>query len=120
MAKINSKVIFVTTSPRTPSKIIPEIALLHNNFSGQRWNNNTQKAFMELLREENFFNGKGAKDPAFSARDRINRAPKALGFVILAPTIRLTQAGEELIYSKKKRRDIFKTVIKISDSISIP
>ena len=28
MATINSKVIFVTTSPRTPSKMIPEIELL--------------------------------------------------------------------------------------------
>jgi hypothetical protein len=112
MAKINSKVIFVTTSPRTPSKIIPEIALLHNNFSGKRWNNDTQKAFMELLREENFFNGKGAKDPAFSARDRINRAPKSLGFVILTPTIRLSQAGEELIYSKRKEEIFLKQLLK--------
>ena len=35
MAKINSKVIFVTTSPRTPAKMIPEIELLHTHFAGQ-------------------------------------------------------------------------------------
>ena len=99
MARIESKVIFVTTSPRTPAKMIPEIGLLHAHFAGQRWNNETQRAFMELLREENFFNGEGANDPAFSARDRINRAPKALGFVILSPTIQLTPAGEELVKS---------------------
>lgn len=81
MARIDSKVIFVTTSPRTPAKMIPEIALLKEHFNGKQWNHDTQVAFMELLREENFFNGSGSKDPAFSARDRINRAPKALGLV---------------------------------------
>ncbi len=71
MARIESKVIFVTTSPRTPAKMIPEIGLLHAHFAGQRWNNENQRAFMELLREENFFNGEGANDPAFSAREKI-------------------------------------------------
>lgn len=67
---------------------------------------------MELLKEENFFNGKGAKDPSFSARDRINRAPKALGFVILSPTIQLTQAGEELINSKRKEEIFLRQLLK--------
>ena len=57
MARIDSKVIFVTTSPRTPAKMIPEIGLLHTHYAGQKWNTETQRAFMELLREENFFNG---------------------------------------------------------------
>ncbi len=113
MAKpIDSKIIFVTTSPRTPAKMIPEIGLLNTHFSGQKWNKHTQKAFMELLREENFFNGKGAKDPAFSARDRINRAPKALGFVILSPTIQLTPAGEELVNSRRKDEIFLRQLIK--------
>jgi hypothetical protein len=85
MATIDSKVIFVTTSPRTPAKMIPEIELLNTHFAGQQWNTETQLAFMDLLKEENFFNGEGANDPAFSARDRINRAPKSLGFVLLSP-----------------------------------
>lgn len=112
MATINSKVIFVTTSPRTPSKMIPEIELLNTHFAGQKWNKETQLTFMELLKEENFFNGKGAKDPSFSARDRINRAPKALGFVILSPTIQLTQAGEELINSKRKEEIFLRQLLK--------
>ena len=113
MAKpIDSKIIFVTTSPRTPAKMIPEIGLLNTHFSGQKWNKHTQKAFMELLREENFFNGKGAKDPAFSARDRINRAPKALGFVILSPKIQLTPAGEELVNSRRKDEIFLRQLIK--------
>ncbi len=113
MAKpIDSKIIFVTTSPRTPAKMIPEIGLLNTHFAGQKWNKHTQKAFMELLREENFFNGKGAKDPAFSARDRINRAPKALGFVILSPKIQLTPAGEELVNSRRKDEIFLRQLIK--------
>ncbi|MCF8452234.1 MAG: AlwI family type II restriction endonuclease [Pedobacter sp.] len=112
MTKINSKVIFVTTSPRTPAKMIPEIGLLHTHFAGQKWNNVTQRAFMELLREENFFNGEGANDPAFSARDRINRAPKALGFVVLSPTIQLTPAGEELVNSRRKEEIYLRQLLK--------
>lgn len=112
MATISSKVIFVTTSPRTPEKMIPEIELLDNHFSGKEWDNETQIAFMELLREENFFNGKGVKDPAFSARDRINRAPKALGFVILSPKIELTEAGKQLISSKRKEEIFLRQLLK--------
>lgn len=112
MARIDSKVIFVTTSPRTPAKMIPEIGLLHTHFSGQQWNTETQRAFMELLREENFFNGEGANDPAFSARDRINRAPKALGFVVLSPRIQLTPAGEELVNSRRKEEIFLRQLLK--------
>jgi hypothetical protein len=78
VATIDSKIIFVTTSPRTPTKMILEIELLYTHFEGQKWNKETQIAFMQLLKDENFFNGSGANDPAFSARDRINRAPKSL------------------------------------------
>lgn len=112
MARIDSKVIFVTTSPRTPAKMIPEIELLHTHFAGQKWNTETQRAFMDLLKEENFFNGQGAKDPAFSARDRINRAPKALGFVILSPKISLTPAGSELVNSKRKDEIFLRQLLK--------
>lgn len=107
MAKsIDSKILFITTSPRTPEKMIPEIDLLNKNFEGKKWNSETQISFMELLRNENFFNGSGSNDPAFSARDRINRAPKALGFVLLEPNIKLTDAGKSLI-SAKRKEDVF-------------
>jgi hypothetical protein len=113
MAKpIDSRVIFVTTSPRTPAKMIPEIELLNTHFAGQKWNNVTQRAFMELLKEENFFNGEGANDPAFSARDRINRAPKALGFVVLSPVISLTPAGLELVTSRRKEEIFLRQLLK--------
>lgn len=112
MARIDSKVIFVTTSPRTPAKMIPEIGLLNTHFSGQQWNTETQIAFMDLLKEENFFNGEGTNDPAFSARDRINRAPKALGFVVLSPAIQLTPAGEELVNTGRKEEIFLRQLLK--------
>ena len=113
MAKsIDSKVLFITTSPRTPEKMIPEIDLLSKNFEGKKWNTETQIAFMELLRNENFFNGSGNNDPAFSARDRINRAPKALGFILLEPTIKLTESGKTLISAKRKEEVFLRQLLK--------
>ena len=112
MATIDSKVLFITTSPRTPAKMVPEIKLLCDHFSGQEWNHDTQVAFMDLLREENFFHGTGDKDPAFSARDRINRAPQALGFITLKPVIELTPAGHKLITARRKEEVFLKQLLK--------
>lgn len=106
MATINSKTLFLTTSPRTPEKMIPEIGLLVEHFAGCKWNSDTQKQYMDVLRSEQFFNGNGENDPAFSARDRINRAPKSLGFIVLNPVIKLTAAGEQLLSSQRKE-DVF-------------
>ncbi len=112
MSTVDSRVILVTTSPRTPEKMIPEIKLLCDNFSGIKWNHESQVSFMELLREENFFHGKGVKDPAFSARDRINRAPQALGFVLLRPKVELTPAGERLLASGRKSEVFLRQLLK--------
>lgn len=112
MARIDSRTLFLTTSPRTPSKMIPEIALLVEYFAGKKWDKESQCAFMEVLKDENFFNGKGENDPSFSARDRINRAPKSLGFVKLSPTIELTPAGEKLITSKRKDEVFLRQMLK--------
>ncbi len=112
MAHIDSKVLFITTSPRTPFKMIPEIELLSKNFAGKKWNNESQVEFMNLLKEENYFNGTGINDPAFSARDRINRAPKSLGFISLSPNISLTDAGKELVNSKRKEEILLRQLLK--------
>lgn len=106
MTKIDSKVVFITTSPRTPHKMIPEITLLNEYFGNKKWDKTAQVGFMQLLRDEDFFNGCATKDPAFSARDRINRAPQALGFVVLKPTIRLTEQGLKLT-TKRRVDEIF-------------
>ena len=92
--------------------MIPEIDLLIKHFDKCSWNKDTQTAFMEILREEDFFNGKGANDPAFSARDRINRAPKSLGFIQIEPTIGLTPAGESLLKSKRKDEVFLRQMLK--------
>lgn len=112
MASIESQTLFLTTSPRTPEKMIPEIALLIEQFAGKKWDKTTQCSFMEVLREEQFFNGKGSNDPSFSARDRINRAPKSLGFVILKPALQLTPAGETLLKSKRKDEVFLRQMLK--------
>lgn len=109
----NNRMLFFTTSPRTPFKMIPEIELLDSNFSGQKWNKHTQAGFIELLSQEGFFNGKGSKNNLdFSARDRINRAPKALGFVNLNPTIELTEVGKLFVTSKRKEEILLKQLLK--------
>lgn len=109
----NNRMLFFTTSPRTPFKMIPEIELLENYFNGQKWNKHTQVSFIELLSQEGFFNGKGSKNNLdFSARDRINRAPKALGFVRLNPTIELTEVGKLFVTSKRKEEILLRQLLK--------
>jgi hypothetical protein len=113
MAILKSKTLFFTTSPRTPVKMIPEIKLLSEHFTGKSWNTQTQIKFIEILSENPNFEGQGSQgDLAFSARDRINRAPKALGFVDLKPTIQLTDAGKCLISEKRTEEVLLRQLIK--------
>lgn len=112
MANINSQLLFLTTSPRTPEKMIPEIELLIESFNGKPWNPETQASFMGVLRDADFYHGEGANDPAFSARDRINRAPQSLGFVTLEPVVSLTPAGERLLSSKRKDEVFLRQMLK--------
>lgn len=113
MAKIKAKTLFFTTSPRTPNKMIPEIELLKNVLAGEPWNTTTQEKFMSALVDSPFFASQGQpKDPALSARDRITRAPKALGFVDLSPVVALTDAGERLISGKRTEEVILRQLLK--------
>lgn len=113
MAQIRNKSLFFTTSPRTPLRMFPEIRLLSEKFSKRKWDTSTQTQFMEELVSSEFYEGsKSLKDKAFSARDRINRAPKALGFVDLKPHISLTDAGEELIYGKRPQEIFLRQLLK--------
>lgn len=113
MAYLKSKTLFFTTSPRTPLKMIPEIEVLANGFEGRKWNPNTQMEFMKRLMEGTDFQGDGsAKEMAFSARDRINRAPKALGFVDLKPVIRLTDPGKCLLSGKRTEEVLLRQMLK--------
>lgn len=99
MAQIKSPSLFFVTSPRTPFKMRPEIDLLVREFVGLKWTSNTalQASFMERLAQLPEFEGSYSQnDPALSARDRITRGPKALGFVSL-DRISLTQAGRNFL-----------------------
>lgn len=112
MANITGKkTIFFVTSPRTPDKMIDEIDLLVRNLSGKKWDKKTQQAFANLLRESEFFQGKLAENDDFGARDRINRSPKALGFVDLNP-ISLTPAGEQYVYGKRPSEALTRQLLK--------
>ncbi len=97
----------VPTSPRNPYKLSDELGLLQR-FEGQRWNKKTQRAFAECLAKSNFFEGSiYAKEPDFSARDRINRSPKTFGFVRFDKhKIEITPAGKQLI-AKENLEDLF-------------
>lgn len=89
----------VPTSPRNPYKLPDELRLLQE-FQGQKWERETQRQYAELLAQSELFEGSTyAAEPSFSARDRINRAPKTFGFVDIYGdnVISITKAGERLI-----------------------
>ena len=108
---INSKTLFIATSPRTPFKMLPEIALLDEEMRGLEWNSKTQTDFYHLLRSRDFFEGEESKTPALSARDRINRSPKALGFISL-PIIGLTPVGKEFVETNNKEEILLRQMLK--------
>jgi hypothetical protein len=114
--KTNNRTLFFTTSPRTPEKMAPEIKLLVDNFSGIKWyqqNHDTQILFMEKLAKADFFQGEGSQSVTdFSARDRIGRGPKPLGFVDLAPVIQITEAGQALISGKRPQEIFLRQLLK--------
>lgn len=113
MARLQGRTLFFITSPRTPMKMLPEISLLVKEFSGKPWNATTQEQFMKSLAEDPNFEGVGSpSDLAFSARDRINRGPKALGFVDIKPTIALTGAGKAFLDEEQSEEALLRQLLK--------
>ena len=115
MASLNNRrTLFATTSPRTPSLMLPDIQLLAEHFSGQPWNKATQEAFTELLYRQDADKGKrllsGYKD--LVARDRINRSPKKFGFVRLTPAVELTPAGRLWLDAPRKAEILLRQLLK--------
>ncbi len=111
----NSKTLFCFTSPRTVEKIVPEIKLLTDNFTGQKWVGNPslhEKFFIELTKSDFYESTSDTEDKAFAGRDRITRAPKSYGFVDLEPTVKLTEAGKLLISSKRPEEVFLKQMLK--------
>lgn len=110
-----SELLFAFTSPRTFEKTVPEIELLVKDFSGQKWSGNSalQADFFNRLFDTDFYEGDvRPTDPAFAGRDRITRAPKALGFVDLEPVIALTPAGERLLSGKRLDETLTRQLMK--------
>lgn len=116
MATINGKIIFVTTSPRTPSLMIPDIKLLIDHFDGQKWNNANQREFIMKKRERDGIDPDEVAledgNVELAARDRINRAPKALGFITIDPVIKLTEVGRLLITKKRTEEILLRQLLK--------
>lgn len=105
--------LFAFTSPRTIEKIIPEIRLLAQNFEGKKWTTQIQAKFYDDLFSSDFFEGKSkAQNAELAARDRITRAPKALGFVNLKPEIQLTEVGQQLVTEKRSYEIFTKQLLK--------
>ncbi len=104
-----TKAVFGITSPRTLEKIIPEVDLLTSLFEGEKWSGNPdlQIGYFDNLFNSDFYEGTSyPSNPALAARDRITRAPKALGFIDLKPNIKLTEIGKVLL-SKKRLDETF-------------
>lgn len=81
MAYLKNKSLFFTTSPRTPSKMIPEIQLLSEHFSGRKWNKQSQVEFIDLLAQSGFFEGSGSSNNKdFSARGQDKQSTKGARF----------------------------------------
>lgn len=113
MARLANKALFFTTSPRTPVKMIPEIRLLHEQFEGRKWNKESQREFADCLKNADCFEGSTSSgETDFSARDRITRAPKALGFVDLKPNIVLTEAGQAFISGNRPQEIFLRQLLK--------
>lgn len=113
MANLNNKKhIFFVTSPRSPMKMLNEIKFLTQNYSNQKWDKKTQTDFYSNLAEQDFFQGSKKGELDFKARDRINRGPKALGFVNLSPSIELTEAGKNFINGKRPEEILLKQLLK--------
>jgi hypothetical protein len=108
-----TRTVFAFTSPRTIEKIIPEIQVLVDSFAGKEWDTQTQIAFFHELFNSEFYEGEKMPDNiALAARDRITRAPKALGFVDLKPKIQLTEVGKNLLSEVRTHETIAKQLFK--------
>lgn len=110
-----TKTLFAFTSPRTIEKIIPEIRILVENYEGETWSGNSDlqiRFFKDLFNSEFYEGAKMPSNISLAARDRITRAPKALGFVNLKPEIKLTDAGKSLLSKKRTHEIIARQLLK--------
>lgn len=97
MAGFSSRYMTMSTSPRSPQRL-PYYIDLMKQFEGRKWSRETQADYYNAMVSNqmgDFSIGK-SKNPEMSARDKINRAPKALGLIQLKPRLRITEAGKKI------------------------
>lgn len=121
MGTAKTRIWFIPTSPRSPSKIKNELALL-SRFDNKNWwakddqgNLIHQLEFAHLLNESDFYEGSISENfPEFAARDRL-RAPQMLGFAYVDENriLHITQAGWDLINERKLETLFLKQMLKL-------
>lgn len=121
MSTAKTRIWFIPTSPRSPSKIRNELILL-SRFDNKNWwardeqgNLINQLEFARLLEESDFYKGSISEEyPEFAARDRL-RAPQMLGFAFIDEQriLHITQAGWDLINDKRTETLFLKQMLKL-------
>jgi hypothetical protein len=100
MAQARTRLWFLPTSPRSPDKIRPELAILQA-FEGKTWDKAAQAEFFRRIVESGSYEsaGRPAKEPDQPGRERVHRAPRALGFVRAktGDPLVITPAGHALL-----------------------
>lgn len=97
MAGFNSRYMTMSTSPRSPERVPYYVSLL-KPFEGKVWNRDTEIKYYKAMVNNQLgdFSIGNSKHPEMSARDKITRAPKALGLVDLKPKIKITEPGKQI------------------------
>lgn len=75
----------IATSPRSPYKL-PAVIELLDGFMDRPWDKTAQKEYARQMFASEDYEGEGGSgsESDFAARDRVNRAPRTLGFIQLA------------------------------------
>lgn len=102
MATFRSRYLFFSTSPRNP-KLIPGIlgVIKDNNLNNQPYNEQLQIDFYKAYAASDvgIRGANTSKDQAFAGRDKLTRAPQALGFLLVrqGKKLTITNAGNLLM-----------------------
>ncbi|EHT1803482.1 AlwI family type II restriction endonuclease [Staphylococcus pseudintermedius] len=103
MGKFQSRTLFFSTSPRNPELIPKYLKLIRNKgLEGKKYNKDLQIEFYEKISSANIAEsstGGKSKDKGFSGREKMTRAPQALGFLIPrnGKPLEITEAGNLLM-----------------------
>jgi hypothetical protein len=101
MPQARTRLWFLPTSPRSPDKIRPELTILGDVADGRVWNREMQAEFFRRIVDSGTYEsaGRPPKEPDQPGRERVHRAPRALGFVRAetGSVLEITRAGQALI-----------------------